>query len=71
MKGIPDSYFTNDTLLANSEWVQELLELRRLPSNFPRHPNYQDQEVEAYILQSNLGPLTNGRKNWEVFSVDR
>jgi len=71
MDGIPKSYFTNDTLLVNSDWVQELLVHRRLPTVFTRHPNFEDEEVEAYLLQSSISPLISGRKDWEVFSVDR
>jgi hypothetical protein len=71
MNNVPTAYLANDTLLAHSQWVRELLETKRLPKSFPRHPSFGDDEVEAYLLQSNLSPLLNGKTDWEIFSVDR
>ena len=71
MNEIPAAYLANDTLLVHSQWVKDLLETRRIPKDFRRHPSFEDPEVEAYLQQSNLSPLLNGRPDWEAFSVDR
>ena len=71
MNDIPEAYLTNETLVAHSKWVKELLDCRRIPKVFRRHPNFEDEEVKAYLLQSNVSPLVNGKPDWEIFSIDR
>ena len=66
------SHLQNDLLLVNIEWLQQMLSERKIPqSGYPKHPQYSDDEIKAFLLDSRVPPNNSEACNsWRLVSTE-
>ena len=67
------SHYQNGLLLVHCEWLQQVLNEKKIPDiNFPKHPNYSDDEIKAFLLDCKVPPSAPGNQNyWRLISTER
>ena len=67
------SHYQNGLLLVHCEWLQQVSNEKKIPDiNFPKHPNYSDDEIKAFLLDCKVPPSAPGNQNyWRLISTER